>query len=117
MAGDSVEVRLEISIFWPTAGYDPFEGIVMLASEVQQVFRFRQHMDLINICFHVHRLDDVETLSGLAVIAHSKGTVEGREGVEPGVTKQVQVPQVLMGIYDLHIFRRRDGESIRNEKA
>jgi hypothetical protein len=89
MAGDFVDVRFEISIFWPAAGYDPFQGIVVLVSEVQQVLGFRQHMEFIDICFQVHGLDDAETLRGLTVIAHSKGTVEGREGIEPGVTKQI----------------------------
>lgn len=92
MAGDFVEVRLEISIFWPAAGYDPFDGIAVLVCEVQQVLGFCQHMEFIHICFQMHGLDDAETLRGLAVIEHSKGTVEGREGVEPGVTKQIQVP-------------------------
>src|SRR5580704_2026881 len=102
MACDLVKIGFENLALGPTASHNAFEWIVEPVGKIEQMPGLVEHIRLIDIGLQVHRLRHVQPLDVREIVGHPEGAIQMRNRVEPRVTKEIQIPEVLVCVYDLH---------------
>ena len=117
MTCDLVQIEFEIVALGSTTSHNAFQWIVWLIGEREQMPGLLEHVGFVDIGLKVDRLHDVQPLGSGEIVGHSEGAVQLRKRVEPPVTKKIQIPQMLVRVYNLHgmigIITRSGGNSNR----
>src|ERR1700722_14293561 len=106
MAEDFCQMVWKARFFGPRASHHRCQGIVRSVREFQDVPGFLLQEGPIDVGLEMYGLGDAETGGGLQIIVHAEGAIERRDLLEPGVVKQVEVPEVLMCVNHRYHGRR-----------
>src|ERR1700733_6364041 len=102
MACDLVQIGFEILAFGPAASHDALKRVVGLIGEREQMAGFAEHVRLIDIGLKVYGFHHVQSFRSHEVVGHPERPIEPRNCAQPRVAKQIQIPKMLVGVYDLH---------------
>src|SRR5579864_6083345 len=61
-----------------------------------------EHVRFIDVSLQVQGLYYVESFGGCEIVGHPERTIQLRNNVEPGVVKEIFVPEMLMCVDNLH---------------
>src|SRR5580692_3964148 len=64
----------------------------------------------------MHRFHYVQSFRRCQIIVHSERAIEGRQRGEPGVIEQIQIPEMLVCVHNLHKLTDGNYQINRNEK-
>src|SRR5258708_6164000 len=102
MTSDFVDISSEVLALRSTASHNAIEWIVLLIGKREQMPCLIEHVGLVDVGLQMHRLHHVQSFCSREIIGHLERTVQCWKPVEPRVTKEVQIPEVLVCVYDLH---------------
>ena len=100
MPDDFVEIGLESILFWPPGGHHACYAIAGVLCQAKDVRGFVEHLGFIHVALDKHSFVYFKSANGFPIVAEPKRTVQYRQKLEPGIVKQVLVPEVLVGIND-----------------
>jgi hypothetical protein len=80
----------------------PDKRIVVAFAQFQNVARFIRDESFVNVGFDVNGFDDFDSLRSFQVIVDAKAAIEFGLVRRPRIRQLVQIPQVLVSVYDLH---------------
>src|SRR5580704_1846104 len=102
MPGNFVEICLESIFFGPPGSDYACNAVAWFIREAQDVRDFIEHLRRIHIALDKHSFVYFKSAGGFGIVAEPERPVKDWQRFEPGIVKQIFVPEVLVGINDFH---------------
>jgi hypothetical protein len=77
-------------------------AVAWFIRQAQDVRDFIEHLRRIHIALDKHGFVYFKSASGFGIVAEPERPVKDWQRFEPGIVKQIFVPEVLVGINDFH---------------